>query len=116
MLAYIRKKFGKYNISIHDNRIDIEFLDMKKNDKWRIIPYLYGYRDLKISYFYRLYELIEIQKLIIKFLGGGSETEFISEEDVIALEEAISSNKLTDKEMDRQVEDYFERVVIKRRN
>ena len=116
LLAYIRKKFGKYNISINDNRIDIEFLDMKKNDKWRIIPYLYGYRDLKISYFYRLYELIESQKLIIKFLGGGSETEFISEEDVIALEEAISSNKLTDKEMDRQVEDYFERVVIKRRN
>jgi len=110
LIAYIRKKYGRFNMAINNNKIDIELLDTniiggnKKHYKNIIIkPKIFSNKDLKISYLYRFYEFIEIQKLILKYLNCFPEKYLITQEDVNGLREAIESNKLSDYEMDKAI-------------
>ena len=118
LFAYIWKKYGRYNLAINNNKIDIQFVDTgiiggsKQHYKDVIIkPKLFSNKDLKISYLYRFYELIEIQKLILKYLNCYPEKYLITEEDVQGLREAIESKKLSNYEMDKSVEMYFDNIV-----
>lgn len=118
LLAYIRKKMGRFNLAINNNKIDIEFLDFKVNSKtkktfnnMKIKPKLFGSNDLKISYLYRFYELIEIQKIILKYFNCYPEKYIITDEDVQGLREAVETNKITDDAMDMEVKDYYESIM-----
>lgn len=118
LIAYIRKKYGRFNMAINNNKIDIELLNTsivggnKKHYKDIIIkPKVFSSGDLKISYLYRFYELIEIQKLILKYLNCFPEKYLITEEDVNGLREAIESKKLSDYEMDNSVKAYFKEII-----
>ncbi len=118
LISYIRKKYGRFNMAITNNKIDIELLNTsmvggnKKHYKDIIIkPTLFSNNDLKISYLYRFYELIEIQKLILKYLNCYPEKYLITEDDVNGLKEAIESNKLSDYEMDKSVQGTYREIV-----
>ena len=67
--------------------------------------------DLKISYLYRFYELIEVKKLILKYLNCYPEKYLITEEDVNGLKEAVESNKLSDYEMNNSVENIYKEII-----
>lgn len=117
LISYIRKKYGRFNMSITNNKIDIEFLDTsiiggnKRNYKDIIIkPKVFSNNDLKISYLYKFYELIEIQKLILKYLNCYPEKYLITEDDVNGLKEAVESKKLSDYEMDKSVQDTYKKI------
>ena len=118
LLSYIRKKYGRFNLAINNNKIDIQLIDTKliggnkKNYKNIIIkPKLFSNNDLKISYLYRFYELIEVQKLILKYLNCYPEKYLITEEDVNGLKEAVESNKLSDYEMNNSVENIYKEII-----
>lgn len=118
LISYIRKKYGRFNMSITNNKMDIELLNTsivggnKKYYKDIIIkPKIFSNNDLKISYLYRFYELIEIQKLILKYLNCYPEKYLITEDDVNGLKEAIESNKLSDYEMNNSVQDTYREII-----
>lgn len=118
LLAYIRKKYGRYNLAINNNKIDIEFLDYKisevskKNTKGtKIKPKLFSDKDLKISYLCKFYELIEIQKIMLKYLSCYPKKYPITDSDVQGLKDAVESSKIKDEDMDMEVKDYYEKIV-----
>jgi len=113
LLAYIREKYGKYNLAINNNKIDIELLDTYKFGKKNIAisPKIFSKKDLKISYLYRFYELIEIQKLILKYFNCYPEKYLITEEDINGIKEAIETNKIRDAEMNQTVKDVFNEII-----
>lgn len=119
LLAYIRKKYGRFNMAINDQKIDIELLDTrlvggnKKQYKSIILkPKVFSNKDLKISYLYRFYELIEIQKIILKYLSCYPEKYLITEDDVIGLKEAVESKEMSNYEMDKSVEETFKEIIL----
>ena len=118
LISYIRKKYGRFNMAITNNKIDIELLNTsmvggnKKHYKDIIIkPTLFSNKDLRISYLYSFYELIEIQKLILKYLNCYPEKYLITEDDVNGLKEASESKNLTDYEMDKSVQNTYREIV-----
>ena len=118
LLAYIRKKYGRYNLAINNNKIDIEFLDYKISQTskkqfnyMKIKPKLFNNNDLKISYLYRFYELIEIQKIMLKYLNCYPNKYKITDSDVQGLREAIESSKIKDEDMNKEVNDYYEQII-----
>ncbi|OGO86811.1 MAG: hypothetical protein A2Y24_04110 [Clostridiales bacterium GWE2_32_10] len=119
LLSYIRKKYGRCNIAINNGRIDIQLLlsqtPSSNKVKKRLLqvwlkPTLFNDKDLKLSRLYKFYEILELQKLILKYFNCYPDIETITEQDVQDLKASVDFNKISDSQIDKEVQTYFNHI------
>lgn len=117
LILYIRRKYGKFNMAISNERVDFQFL-LKNNLKlentrvfstW-IKPIYLNDNDLKLSKLYKFYEILELQKLILKFFKCNERVDQITDQDIEELRLSVKFNKVSDRHIDSQVETYFKNI------